>query len=180
VGWNREELADHRPDLPFERRYGALRERVAALRSLWRDSEAGFSGRWDNVSPCWLYPKPVRGTVPIALGNWGPLGIRHAAEYADEWMPVDVYLTDEHGDRDVGAGIEYFRRLVAESGRDPASVPISLISFPRPKPARIERYAALDVARMVVMVPSNGVVDADFVLRDLDDITPMLQTYAEL
>ena len=80
VGWNVEELADHRPELPFRLRYGALKERVAALRTMWQNSEAGFQGRWDNVSPSWVFPKPVHGTVPIVLGNWGPVGIRHAAE----------------------------------------------------------------------------------------------------
>jgi probable F420-dependent oxidoreductase len=177
VGWNEEELADHRPDLPFKRRYGALRERVSALRTLWADSEAGFAGTWDKVSPSWLYPKPVRGRIPIALGNWGPLGIRHAAQYADEWMPIDVYLTDEQGNRDVGGGIELFRRLVAEHGRDPDDVPISLLLFSRARPDRIERYAELGVGRIVVSVPSNSVVDADFVRRDLDAITPVLQPY---
>ena len=32
VGWNAEELANHRPDLPFSQRYSAMRERVDALR----------------------------------------------------------------------------------------------------------------------------------------------------
>src|SRR4051812_32756632 len=35
VGWNAEELATHRPELEFKRRYGAARERVAALRAAW-------------------------------------------------------------------------------------------------------------------------------------------------
>jgi probable F420-dependent oxidoreductase len=178
VGWNAEELADHRPELPFRLRYSALRERVAALRALWTDSEAGFSGRWDNVSPSWLYPKPVRGTVPIASGNWGPLGIRHAAEYADEWMPIDAWLAGDDGRPDVAGGIELFRRLVAECGRDPDTVPVSLVMFSRPTPARIERYAALGVQRLVLTAPSAGLVDADFVRRDLDEVTPLVQQYA--
>lgn len=178
VGWNAEELADHRPELPFKKRYSAMRERVAALRALWQDSEAGFRGTWDTVSPSWVYPKPVNGTVPIILGNWGPLGIRHAAEYADAWMPIDWYLTDEAGNRDVAGGLDVFRRLVAEGGRDPDDVPVSLLLFSKAKPARIERYAELGVSRIVVSVPSNGVVDADFVRRDLDAITAVLQPYA--
>ena len=83
VGWNEEELENHRPDLPFKKRYSAMRERVEALRVAWGEEEASFSGTWDNFSPSWVFPKPVNGTVPIALGNAGPLGIRHAAEYGD-------------------------------------------------------------------------------------------------
>ena len=68
---------------------------------------------------------------------------------------------------------------MAQSRRDPGIVPISLVSFSRPKPARIERYADVDVARAVVMVPSNSLVDADFVLGDLDATTSVLQSYAD-
>lgn len=177
VGWNAEELADHRPDLPFRQRYRAMRERVAALRALWSDGEVGFEGTWDRCSPSWVEPKPTRGAVPIALGNWGPLGMGHAAEYADHWMPIDHYLTDDEGRRDVAAGIERFGRLVAEKGRDPAEVPVSLLLFGRPTPSRIERYAALGIGRLVISVPSADVVDADFILRDLDEITPLVQQY---
>ncbi len=179
VGWNAEELADHRPELPFRQRYSAMRERVAALRQLWSASEAGFDGRWDRFSPSWVYPKPMRGKVTIALGNWGPLGIRHAAEYADEWMPVDHWLAGEDGRPDVAAGIELFRRLVAENGRDPDQVPVSLLMFSRPSPSRIERYAALGVKRLVLTLPSAELVDADFTLRDLDVITPLVQQYSQ-
>ena len=40
VGWNVEQLADHRPDIPWRARYQALAECVAALRVLWCDEDA--------------------------------------------------------------------------------------------------------------------------------------------
>ena len=179
VGWNVEELADHRPDLPFRLRYQAQQERVAALRALWRDSEAGFQGRWDRISPCWLNPQPVNETVPIALGNWGPLGVRHAAQYADQWMPIDAMLLGEDGRPDVAGAVERFRRLVAEYGRDPDQVPISLLLFSRPTAARLERYAALGIERVVASAPTAELVDADFILRDIEAITPVLQQHLQ-
>jgi probable F420-dependent oxidoreductase len=177
AGWNEEELADHRPDVPFRQRYSAMAERVAALRALWTDSEAGFTGRWDRVSPSWVFPKPVRGSVPVALGNWGALGVDHAARYADEWMPIDAMLQGVDGRPDVAAAVERFRRLVAEHGRDPASVPISLLMFSRPTDVRIERYAALGVRRVVLSVPSANVSSGIEILRDLDEITPIVQRH---
>ena len=177
TGWNEEELADHRPDVPFKSRYSAMAERVAALRALWAESENGFAGRWDRVSPSWVFPKPVHGTVPIALGNWGALGMDHAARYADEWMPIDALMPGD-GRPDIGAGVERFRQMVAEHGRDPDSVPISLFMFSRPTDARIERYAELGVQRVVVSVPSAGLSTAEQILRDLDDITPVVERYS--
>jgi probable F420-dependent oxidoreductase len=177
VGWNAEELADHRPDLPFPARYGAMRERVAALRQLWTASEAGVEGRYERVAPSWVFPKPVRGTVPIVLGNWGPLGVRHAAEYADHWMPIDHHLKGDDGRPDVAGWVERFRRLVAEAGRDPDHVPISLLLFSRPTAQRIERYAALGIERLVVSAPTAELVPDEFTLRDLDEVTPIVAPY---
>ena len=75
VGWNVEELADHRPELPFRQ---ALRRHA---RNGWprcgpcgRTARPASDGKWDKVSPSWVFPKPVHGTVPIVLGNWGPIG----------------------------------------------------------------------------------------------------------
>ena len=117
-------------------------------------------------------------TVPIALGNWGPLGLRHAAEYADHWMPIDKMLVGDTGRPDVAMWVDRFRTMVVDAGRNPDDVPISLLLFSRPTPGRIERYAALGVERLVVSVPSAELVDADFVLRDLDAITPIIEPYA--
>jgi probable F420-dependent oxidoreductase len=179
AGWNEEELADHRPDVVFRQRYSAMAERVAALRALWTQSEAGFTGRWDSVSPSWVFPKPLRTTVPIALGNWGELGMDHAARYADEWMPIDNMLHGADGRPDVAAGVERFRRRVAEYGRDPDTVPVGLLMFSRPNDARIERYSTLGIQRIVLSVPSAEVASADEILRDLDEITPIVQRHSD-
>ena len=72
-GWNEEELENHRPDLEFRHRYSAMRERVDALRTAWRDETASYDGRWDRYTESWVYPKPVSVTVPIALGTLGAI-----------------------------------------------------------------------------------------------------------
>jgi probable F420-dependent oxidoreductase len=174
VGWNREELANHRPDVPFEKRYAAMRERVAALRAIWSDEQPAFSGRWDRFSPSWIYPKPPRGAVPIALGNSGPLGIRHAAEYADQWCPIDTMLIGYDGRPDVVGSVGRFRNLVAEKGRDPKTVPISLFMFSRPTPARLERYAPLGLERIVLSAPTAELQDPSTTLRHLDELAPIV------
>jgi probable F420-dependent oxidoreductase len=177
VGWNREELANHRPDVPFEKRYAAMRERVAALRTIWSNDEPAYSGKWDRFTASWVYPKPVRGTVPIALGNSGRLGVRHAAEYADHWCPIDSMLAGADGRPDVVGRIALFRHLVAEKGRDPNTVPISLFMFSRPTPARLERYAPLGLERIVLAAPTAEMQDASTTLRHLDELAPMVEEW---
>lgn len=177
VGWNAEELANHRPDVPFKQRYSAFRERVEALRAAWQGDEAAFSGTWDRFEESWIYPRPTRGTVPIAVGFHGPLGLRHAAEYADHWYPVERSLRGPDGQPSVTAGVAQFRDLVSDAGRDPGAVPISLLMFSRPSPAQLEQYAAVGLERVVLAGPES--LSADETLKDLDSITPLVHEWAE-
>tara|TARA_Y100001970_G_scaffold293041_2_gene437376 strand:+ start:20272 stop:20976 length:705 start_codon:yes stop_codon:yes gene_type:complete len=177
VGWNEEELENHRPDLPFKKRYSAMRERVEALRTAWRDEEATFSGTWDSFSPSWVFPKPVKGTVPIALGNAGPLGIQHAAEYADEWAPIDVGVMNTDGKPDVLGGIQRFRNLADEAGRDGSSIPISLYIWGRPRQERLQQYAEAGVTQFVFTPVNFDLPSADDTLRYIDELTTTVEEF---
>jgi len=177
VGWNEEELENHRPDLPFKKRYSAMRERVEALRTAWRDEEASFSGTWDSFSTSWVFPKPIKGTVPIALGNAGPLGIQHAAEYADEWAPIDVGVMNTDGKPDVLGGIQRFRNLADEAGRDGSSIPISLYIWGRPRQERLEEYAEAGVTQFVFTPVNFDLPSADETLRYIDELTSAIEEF---
>lgn len=173
VGWNEEELVNHRPDLPFKLRYSAMEERIAALRTAWADEEASFDGRWDSFTSSWVYPKPANGTIPVALGNAGPVGIEHAARYADEWCPIDASMLHDGRKPNVAAAIELFRAKVEDAGRDPAGIPISIFTMGN-KPERIAGYGELGVDRVVIMPPTMDLHDADVTLRHLDKVAAMM------
>jgi probable F420-dependent oxidoreductase len=178
VGWNREELATHRPDLAFAQRYAALSERLTALRTIWADDVATFDGRWEHLEPSWVFPKPLRHSVPVAIGCAGNVGIRLAAEHADEWCPIDADLKGPDGRPDIPGAVRRFRELTEAAGRDAASVPITIFCFGRPSPARFERYAAAGVDRLVLPSPSpvKGLPSAADVLSHLDDLAPLVQS----
>ncbi len=104
VGWNQEEF-ENVSRLPWKRRYLGLKETVAAQRALFTDVEPEFHGELIDFDPVWFEPKPLQpGGPKIILGVMGPLGMRHAAQWADGWMPVDVAL------HDVAADITKFRQ----------------------------------------------------------------------
>jgi probable F420-dependent oxidoreductase len=181
VGWNVEELENHRPDLAFKSRYSATRERVAALRAAWAGTEnepSSFNGTRDRFEPSYVNPKPTRGTIPIAMGNAGPLGMRHAAEYGDEWCPINTSLVGEDGRMNVAGSIERFRDLVVSFGRRPVDVPISLLCFTRPKPQRLAEYAELGLARIVQAAPTAEVQPEGDTRRLLDELTPIVAEWA--
>jgi probable F420-dependent oxidoreductase len=121
VGWNQEEF-ENATDLPFNRRYLALKETVLAQRVLLTAAEPQFHGELIDFDPVWFEPKAMRpGGPPVTLGAMGPLGIKHAAQWADGWMPVDVAM------QDIGQEIKNFRKMVRDNGRDPENVEITLV-----------------------------------------------------
>lgn len=192
VGWNAQELQNHRGNVPFKNRYSALEERVAALRAAWGSDNSypsydglyaetdwgkqisSFSGGYDNFTPSWVFPKPGRGSIPVALGLAGPLGTRHAARYADIWGPVDTALRHE-GEIDVAGRIKYFRSLVEEAGRDPDEVKITLFNITGITEQMIDHYTSLEIDRFVFGPPTFMRHPASETLRRLDE----LQGYIE-
>ncbi|MFO7603498.1 MAG: LLM class flavin-dependent oxidoreductase [Gammaproteobacteria bacterium] len=197
VGWNVEELHNSRPELPFRQRYSALKDRIAALRAAWGtdNSSPGFSGPYSNTawgqqissysgnfdrfSPSWVFPKPVRGSVPVALGLAGPLGVQHAADYADIWAPVDTGLRNTAGEVDVAGAIERFRRAVEDAGRDPEAVGITLFNITDITEAMIDHYATLPIDRFVFGPPTFMRHPASATLKRLDALRRYIETYTD-
>ena len=85
-GWNVPELANHGREAASRR--AIVREYVALMRSLWRDTEAEFHGDHANLSPSWAWPKPVQQpSVPVLLGcQLTPRGYAEIVGWADGWI----------------------------------------------------------------------------------------------
>lgn len=177
VGWNEGELANARPDVPFKKRFSATRDRVAALRAAWTQDEASYEGAYDRFSASWVFPKPAQGSVPIAMGQAGPVGIKHSAEYADQWCPIDMSLVGVSGEQSVEGGVALFRRHLEDFGRDPASVPISLFTWRRPRADRLEKLSELGIERLVLTPPSMRREDPDRSLEFLDECEPVIAEF---
>jgi probable F420-dependent oxidoreductase len=166
VGWNEEEFCNVSPH-PWNKRYAVLRETVAALRSLWRDDESEFHGQYVDFDRVWCLPKPIQAGGPkIIFGAAGPLGLRHAAEWADGWMPVDLVLED------VGKSLQEFSGLVRDAGRNPADMEITLQAMRPPDLDTLKRYRDMGLHRVTVGVSAD--------LWDKPETTmPMIDLYGE-
>jgi len=142
VGWNSEELENHRPDISWAQRYRATEECVEALRRCWTDDESEYHGDFFDFDPVWSFPKPVQNpTPPVLLGTGGRLGTEHAIRWADGWMPMDIALGN------VPKRIAKFRELAADAGRD---IPISIVTFGEPTTETLHEYRELGVVRCVI------------------------------
>ena len=142
AGWNREEMRNHGTDP--RTRMALMRERVEAMKAIWTQEEASYSGEFVNFERIWSQPKPAqRPHPPILVGGSGPTVLDRVLAFGDGWMP-NVIDDDELLGR-----IASLRSL---AGYD---VPVSINASPR-RPARLERYAEAGVERAIFYVPSAG------------------------
>jgi probable F420-dependent oxidoreductase len=164
IGWNQEEFENTSPH-PWKKRYTLLRETVAATRALWRDDEAEYHGKLVDFDPVWSGARPGQPSgPPILLGVSGPLGVQHAAEWADGWMPPDIMLED------LEKSIASFREQLVANGRDPGKVPITLQALNTPNLDRLKEYQDLGVDRVLVGVAMDMWDRPEMIMPLMDEV----------
>ncbi|MEO8605707.1 MAG: LLM class F420-dependent oxidoreductase [bacterium] len=159
-GWNVEEMANHGTD--YKQRWKVLRERVEAMKIIWREDAAEYHGETVNFDPLWSWPKPVQQpNPPIYLGGHGPKALDRVVRYCDGWLPIPLQ------ERDMVAAIADLRARASAAGRDPASIAITLYGVPGDVDA-LRTYAEAGVDRAIFALPSAAA----------DKVLPLLDRYA--
>ena len=162
AGWNKPEMAHH--GVQFESRWPQLRERLQALRTLWAEERAGFTGKYVNFDPSFQYPKPLRPDgPPVVLGTLNTaFGRTQVARYGDGWLPLTFDVADT--ERDIAAVHAQMR----EYGRDPSALEVSLFFLDEvpQSAATLARARDTGAARMILRLPVAG---ESVVLKVLDD-----------
>jgi probable F420-dependent oxidoreductase len=167
VGWNEEEF-ENVTRLPFKRRYLALKETVLAQRALLTDAEPEFHGELIDFDPVWFEPKATRpGGPPVIFGAMGPLGVKHAAQWADGWMPVDVAMPD------IKQGIADFRQLVRHNDRNPDDVEITLVVMSPVTADLLKSYRDMGIDRCNIGVGMENWDKPDVVM-------PMIEQFSKI
>ena len=146
AGWNVEEMRHHGTEA--SRRFGVMRERIEAMKAIWTQDEASYSGRYVNFERIWSWPKPVQQPhPPILVGGNGPKVLDRVVAFGDEWMPNRIR------DEDLPARIAELQRKADAAGRDP--IPVTVAGIMR-DPARIEELERAGVHRGFFWLPPNG------------------------
>jgi probable F420-dependent oxidoreductase len=162
-GWNKEELAHH--GTAYGQRRDILRENILAMKQLWTEDEASFSGDHVNFSSSWAWPKPKQaGGPPIILGGAaGPKTAAHIAEFCDGWMPIGARHALGEGWQQVVAACEAI-------DRDPAEIELGVF-FAKPTREELDSLTEVGVKRAVFGLPQGP---RDEVLEALDALVPLL------
>src|SRR5258705_2589458 len=127
AGWNREEMQNHGTDP--RKRMAVMRERVEAMKAIWTQDEASYSGEHVSFERIWSYPKPVQSPhPPVMVGGNGPTVHDRVLAFGDGWFPQ------------YRPGDEVFERIEELQAR--AERPVSIYMSGMPADARgIERAA---------------------------------------
>jgi probable F420-dependent oxidoreductase len=139
AGWNREEMENHGTDPRV--RMAILRERIEAMKAIWSQDEASYSGKHVNFERIWSWPKPAqRPHPPVLVGGGGPGVLDRVLAFGDAWFPTfaapDI----------LGRGAQL---------RDKADRPIDLMVMGIPaEPRVIESYEEAGFRRIVHWLPS--------------------------
>ena len=112
VGWLKEEF--QAMGVPFERRGRRADEYIAAMKALWAEDGATFSGEFVSFKEVSCNPKPI-GRVPIVVGGHSEAAAKRAGRLGDGFFPSIGSQVDTFPLFDVA------RRAAAEAGRDPAA-----------------------------------------------------------
>src|SRR5215211_5365528 len=165
AGWNAEEMENHGTDP--SRRFGIMRERIEAMKTIWTEDEACYHGRYVDFDRIWSWPKPAqRPRPPIIVGGNGKRVLERVVAYGDEWMPNRIESVE-----DLQARIDELGRMAADAGRPVPKV--GLYAAPA-KADAIESYDGIGVGRYVFFVPPVARPEAEV---RLDHLTAVLEEY---
>ncbi len=142
-GWNREEMANHGSDPRTRMRL--MGERIEAMKAIWTQDEASYTGSFVNFERIWSWPKPAqRPHPPVLVGGNGPTVLDRVLAFGDAWFPNYA-----RGDGDLLAR--------ARELRERAQRPIDLMMMGVPADAAVlERLQQAGCRRVVRWIPSAG------------------------
>lgn len=148
AGWLREESEALGVDFPH--RWAQTREYVLAMKALWTQDQASFTGKYVNFPPSWCNPKPAQKPhPPILIGGMLPKAMERVAEYGDGWLPLNTSTTTQP--KDIEAGRKRIETLFRERGRDPSRLEITLFGC-RADRAELQRWFDAGVTRILYVL----------------------------
>ena len=144
IGWLQEEFEIL--GASFADRARRTEEYIEAMRALWSQDAATFSGETVSFTEAISRPRPLDRRVPVLIGGHSAAAARRAGRMGDGFFPAKG---------DVPALIGEMRKAAEEAGRDPApsrsppAVP-TLLAGGDAALEEVGRLAELGVSRLIV------------------------------
>ncbi|WP_433667624.1 TIGR03619 family F420-dependent LLM class oxidoreductase [Nocardia sp. CA-136227] len=121
IGWSPDEY--EAAGVPFSQRGARLDEMIDALKAIWTNDPASYTGKYVSVPEHRSELKSLqRPHPPIHLSGTAPAALTRIGHRADGWLP----MLSEPGQPETDAHLVELRtqidRAAEEAGRDPASI----------------------------------------------------------
>jgi probable F420-dependent oxidoreductase len=143
IGWSAEEFAAL--GIPFARRGQRAAEYVAAMRELWAEDPASFSGEFTRFDGVRVNPKPVRRRrIPVVFGGNSDPALQRAAAIGDGWYGFNVPADG------VAERIGVLAGYCQEHGRDVSKLSVA-VALSDGHPGVLPGLAAAGVTELVVV-----------------------------
>ena len=118
------------------------------MKAIWTNDVAEYHGAYVDFDPSGAGPKPVQKPhPPIIVGGAFPHGAAAPSIMATAGCPIGGRDLDALDDR------PRFRQMVAEAGRDPDSMPMSMFGAPHDLDL-LKRYRDARIDRTVLLLPT--------------------------
>ena len=164
TGWIPEEMENH--GFPYRVRYRFIEEHVGAMKSIWTEDEAEFSGEFINFSKIKSFPKPVQTPHPplISGGSVGPKSLDFIARNCDGWMPI-LGIPDWP---QIKKGAADLYERVEANGRNFADIELSIFTWELPDQETIDDMQNFGIKRIVISLEG----------KNREEALPLLDKYA--
>ena len=144
IGWLEEEFDILGASFPDRAR--RTEEYIAAMRALWSQDAATFSGETVTFADAISRPRPVDRRVPVHIGGHSPAAARRAGRVGDGFFPAKG---------DVPTLVGEMRKAAEEAGRDPDAIEVTasgaaLLAGGEAALDEVGRLADLGVSRLIV------------------------------
>ena len=143
IGWSAEEFAAL--GIPFAGRGRRTAEYVAAIRTLWADDVASFTGEFTRFESVRVNPKPVRGRrIPVVVGGNSDGALARVAAFGDGWYGFSLPAAT------VAERVAALAGQCREHGRDLRDLSVA-VALADGSPGMLPELAGIGVTELVVV-----------------------------
>ncbi|GAA1679140.1 hypothetical protein MMUR_30020 [Mycolicibacterium murale] len=142
--------------VPFSARARMTDEFVEAMRAIWTQPLATYSGRHVEFKDAEIYPKPLQRPGPeVWVGGWTDAAARRTGRIGDGWVPGWLSPSE------MARGAVIVRDTAVENDRDPSKITIA-----------VEKLTVIDTDRDAAMARAIPTVQTSSQTyeRDVDQI----------
>jgi probable F420-dependent oxidoreductase len=110
--------------VPTSKRSERTSEYVKAMKELWTQPSASFSGKYIQFTEAEMYPKPIQKPhPPVWIGGWSKGSVERTAEIGDGWIPG--WLRP----KEMAESVVELNDLAGKYGRNPSKITIAVEKY---------------------------------------------------